>query len=433
MDRSMVINNFTQVLPEVKYEKVKESINMEVGLDVLKKMYTIHSPSGREDSLGEFLKNVLTEFGIPHVVGKQGEIYNIHPNRPLLCAHMDQVQRTRCAFTVQYYNFIYGMGGHRQAGLGADDKNGIWIILNLIKRFGDKVSFLFSTMEEVGGMTDSFMKELGKDVTDTIPYALIFDRKGKGDIIGVKNDYCGPDFEADLKEIGEEFGYAPTTGVWSDCDHISNYVPCVNLSCGYYDAHSDEEYTNVNELINSLDFGVKILETLEEKVYNRVIKEDKHDLIEWRRTASTWASKTSRLASAVYRYTEDEYEKPVSRVYDLWDWDGISEEDKKEYIENNTIVEYISEDDFLNDDYVIANYQHFEVIQGEDGFYLNTGDGELIGLTDLLELKIGTVLEVYISDKYRIVIANVDGGYDVYLENDADSKVEEVTYRDGRM
>ena len=428
MNRDM-IGNFVQPQEhKIQYESVKESHNVAIGLDALKKMYTIHSPSGKEDNLADYLISVLNRFQIPHFRGEQGEIYNITPNRPLICAHMDQVQREMCDFTIQHHNFIYGMGGHQQAGLGADDKNGVWIALNLILRHN--VSFVFSTMEEVGRMTDGFMSKLGKDVTDNIPYALIFDRKGSGDIIGVKNEYCMIDFQDDIAEIGKDFGYAPAVGVWSDCDHISKYVPCVNLSCGYYAAHTNGEYTNVNELINALDFGNKILEVLEEKWYNRVIK--KEDILNYRVTQhGTWVRE---WANKQVDKWEDRWEesRTASKIYDLFDWEGVMEDEKQEYIENNTIIEYIEDDAIPNDEFVFSNYQKFEVIQGEDGFYLSV-DGELINLTDMTEIQFGTVLEVYITDKFRIVIGNIDG-YDVYLEHD-DYKnfMEEITYRDGRV
>ena len=224
----------------VKYEAILPCDDMHFGIDVLTKMYTIHSPSGWEGKLGLYIQELLDSIGVKYTVGNKGEIYNIKAGLPLLCAHTDQVQRTKCTHTVQYNNYIYGMCGHKQAGLGADDKNGVWIVLNLVKKFGDKVSFLFSTMEEVGGMTDKFMEDLGKETTESIPYALIFDRKGAGDIIGMHNEYCMIDLWEDVAICGSVFGYSHARGVWSDCDHISNHVPCVNLSCGYWRVHQHQ-------------------------------------------------------------------------------------------------------------------------------------------------------------------------------------------------
>ena len=121
-----------EAAPTIKYEPVRHSDNMFFDIDVLKKLYTIHSPSSREGRLGKYIIALLRGMGVQHTVGSKGEIYNIKPGLPLLCVHTDQVQSKPCTHTIQNNNFIYGMGGHKQSGLGADDKNGVWILLNLI-------------------------------------------------------------------------------------------------------------------------------------------------------------------------------------------------------------------------------------------------------------------------------------------------------------
>lgn len=246
----------------------------EVGfdLDVLHDMYRIYSPSYHEKELNRYLVSILEDLDIPHIVGDQGEVYDIRPNRPLVCAHLDQVgHQSPCVEVVQQGRILRGKNGDESAGLGADDKNGVWIILNLLKKHGEGISFLFSTQEECGGMTDVFMESLGRELTDTIPYALVFDRKGGGDIIGVDNNYCMPDLEDEIAALGEQFGYRPSPGGKSDCNRIAEYVACVNLSCGYYSAHTDQEYTNIDELFNALRFGCHLVERLERDIpYMRV-------------------------------------------------------------------------------------------------------------------------------------------------------------------
>lgn len=406
-----------QAYKEVLYEPVKDSDNLECELQVLKDLYTIHSPSSHEFNLAKYIYRILAKNNIPVQVGKEGELYNIVPGAPLVCAHMDQVQRTPTDFIVQRYNYMYGMLGHEQAGLGADDKNGVWIVLNLILKYKGEISYLFSTMEEVGGMTHGFMQGLGTDVTDSIPYALIFDRKGSGDIIGTRNEYCMKDLEDDIAKCGIEFGYKPAVGVWSDCDHISEFVPCVNLSCGYYEAHTDMEYTNVNELINALDFGVKILATLGKKVYNRVVK---------RPIDNKWS--VSELGK--WRAGKLAEDKKVGKVYGLWDWPA--EEDEVEEVAVNIIQESVEGHPFLQDDaYVLDNYYEFDVLLADDGFYLNVPEG-LIHLTDMPSLRLGEELEVVITDSFVIRVSRDSLGYDAYVHSPAHNVFEEITFRDVR-
>lgn len=414
-----------EAAPTIKYEPVKHSDNMFFDIDVLKKLYTIHSPSSREGRLGRYIIALLRGMGVQHTVGSKGEIYNIKPGLPLLCVHTDQVQSKPCTHTIQNNNFIYGMGGHKQSGLGADDKNGVWILLNLIKKYGDKVSFLFSTMEEVGGMTDGFMHELGKTVTDTIPYALVFDRKGGSDIIGFDNEYCMKDLNDDIAKLGVMFGYEPAIGVWSDCDHISKYVPCANLSCGYYAPHSDNEYTNINELINALDFGAYLLENLNGCPYDRVEKKP----VEIRRWKNGYTPSMFRTSSASKPLKEEIWER-----YTFED-ELLGAMDNKPIDSGDGVATYTEEMlvDFMEDEnYVYEKYGEFDILHAVDGFYLSTPDGCVL-ITDRTELAPGELLEIIVSELFSIFIVNEeDFGYDAWIMSNDDNFQEELTYRDAR-
>lgn len=215
---------------------------------ILNTLYTIHSPSKKEDQMLSYLKRLLNEWRIDFKVGPKGQLYSINPGTPLLVAHTDQVQKSKCDVVKQYKNRIYGFDSKGNlTGLGADDKNGIYITLMQIQNFRENVSFIFSTNEEAGGYLYLLTQELETDLME-LPYALIFDRKGSSDIIGTSNNYCCDDLETAIKVVGSEYGYKPTTGVFSDCDELCSYLPCVNLSCGYYQAHTTEEYTKPAEL-----------------------------------------------------------------------------------------------------------------------------------------------------------------------------------------
>lgn len=415
-----------EAIPTIKYEPIKSSNNMFFGVDVLKKMYTIHAPSSKEGKLGRYIIALLRGMGIQYTVGRKGEIYNIKAGLPLLCAHTDQVQRIPCTHTIQNNNYIYGMGGHKQSGLGADDKNGVWILLNLIKKYSDKVSFLFSTMEEVGGMTDGFMLNLGREITDTIPYALIFDRKGGSDIIGFDNEYCMKDLNNDVAKYGCLFDYTSAIGIWSDCDHISKYVPCVNLSCGYYAPHSDQEYTNINELINALDFGACLLDNLNSTPYSRAKKKPIEALERrWR------VSYTPSLFG-----TSPSYKSLREEIWESCTLEDELQDQNKETINNGGEIATYTEEmlvDFMEDEnYVFEKYGEFDILHAVDGFYLSTPNGCVL-ITDRTELAYGEVLEVIVSDVFSIFITNEeDFGYDAWIMSNDDNFQEELTYRDAR-
>jgi len=244
-------------------------------MKLLKDLYYIYSPSGYEQKMSEFIQKYLDSLNIKYKVDGN-IIYSLKKNTLLLCAHQDQVSNYPIQKIRMHNNIIYADGN-----LGADDKNGIWITLKLLKEFPE-TSFIFSDKEEVGGNIDKLLFKYQTLLSEML-YCLVFDRKGSSDIICNDNTYGSPEFEYDLEKIGKKFRYKPSQGLWSDCDILSEYISCCNLSCGYYNAHSKTEYTKFNELNNALLYGKEILNTLTKQYeppikYNDTFKDSwKHD------------------------------------------------------------------------------------------------------------------------------------------------------------
>jgi len=237
-------------------------------MDLLHQLYFIHSPSRKEHAMSRFLRKYLKNINITDFSVLGNQIYRVKPNTKLMCAHIDQVQSEQSE--ILYYDKKLNAISS-DCGIGADDKNGIYVILNMLKKFPD-LSFIFSDQEECGGNVSavlSLLETQDKNLFETIKYCLVFDRRNGSDILAHKQGYCEKDFDTDLERLGKEFGYKTTTGLYSDCDALSLYIPCANFSCGYYLSHTANEYTKLDELENSIKFCEKILSTLD-KVYDRV-------------------------------------------------------------------------------------------------------------------------------------------------------------------
>jgi tripeptide aminopeptidase len=232
-------------------------------LKQLIELYRIHSPSNNEQQISSYIEGFLKENEIDYKKTKDFQLYNVIPYTPLICAHMDQVGLNPTT-NIYFYdnNYIFG-----DTNIGADDKNGVFILMNLLLQFKNRVSFIFSTGEEVGCNINNILKTIDpKDIS----YALVFDRANGKDIIGTANNYCNDDLEKDISSIGKKYGYRATQGLFSDCDMLARFkIPCVNLSCGYYNAHSNKEFTSLEELKNAYDFGFEILNTLD-SYYSRI-------------------------------------------------------------------------------------------------------------------------------------------------------------------
>ena len=151
-------------------------------------------------------------------------------------------------------------------GIGGDDRNGVFSVLKVLERFD--CSVLFCEDEEIGGVgAEKFIKtETAKGLE--FNYIIEFDRMNKND--AVFYDCDNPDF---TDFITKEF-YKEAYGSFSDISVLAPFLGCaaVNLSCGYYKAHTKDEFVVVTEIMKSIEEACKILE--------RTTADDKFEYIE---------------------------------------------------------------------------------------------------------------------------------------------------------
>lgn len=277
------------IIKEKKYEVLMPKEDRAL----LKGLYLLRSYSGYEDPVRNYITQFLDQLHISYVNYNGNIIGFNHPGRPLFSAHMDMVNTEGYLlspgeiavdglFTVDSKTNIrlYRDEEHkRQTSLGADDKNGIWAILTLLKN-GYDINFAFCHSEEVGGTGSQQIIDNTKlsEFIAGCQYGIVIDRRNEWDIIGYNNKYClalDDRLTAFAKDNG--FKFTPANGSCSDADRFSRILECVNLSCGYYEAHTSREYTNLNELWNTYLFCKKMLESFQYKsVSEKRMKEFKN-------------------------------------------------------------------------------------------------------------------------------------------------------------
>jgi hypothetical protein len=224
-----------------------------------------------QEKTREYVKNILSKNDIVFFEDIAGNIYNIEKvGVPLLSAHMDTVMKPNdeiLASMVQPDNTRMIVTG----GIcGGDDKCGVYLILKLLVEKKHDINFIFSVNEEVGCLgIKAFFKNAENEnkVRTNCLYCLVLDRNGHSDIICERNDYGTKKFEDALYDVSKKFGmdYAPKTGIYSDADFISDYISTANLSVGYYNAHSVNEYIDIDAMELSGIFTELILENVKEK------------------------------------------------------------------------------------------------------------------------------------------------------------------------
>ena len=159
-------------------------------------------------------------------------------------------------------------------GIGGDDRCGVYMILEVIKHYN--CSVLFCEDEEIGAIGASKFIETDLARELSFNYIIEFDRKGKND--AVFYDCDNEDFE---DFITSDF-YNAAYGTFSDISVIAPFLKCaaVNLSCGYYSAHTKQEYVVLSEMERSIEEACKILEKTTEK--------DKFEYIESKWSGYNW-------------------------------------------------------------------------------------------------------------------------------------------------
>lgn len=235
----------------------------------------------------EKLKNTLEEtlkrkYGNHNIISGDGFLYARGEIPVLLTAHMDTVHRKVVEDFYEYYkdNAHYLTSPE---GIGGDDRCGIYIILNIIEKY--KCSVLFCEDEEIGGIgSRAFCQTEYIDELKEMKYLIELDRKGFNDAV-----FYNCDNDEFTKFITENTGYAKAYGSFSD---ISNLAPAcqvaaVNLSCGYYDAHTTNEYVVLEEMAHTQNVVEKLLEVkceqfeYVEKVYSGYNYDDVYGYIEY--------------------------------------------------------------------------------------------------------------------------------------------------------
>lgn len=236
--------------------------------ELLKQMYCIYSPSGNTKKMRRFLKREITKRGGKFTQDSIGNIFvtkGKSETYPCLASHVDQVSNHthskdfRC---IESNDIIMGFSDkmREQQGLGADDKNGIFVCLNALERF-DIIKVAFFVDEEIGCHGSS---KADLSFFDDCRFVIEPDRRGGSDFISSMSGspVCSDEFS---KATGfKNFGYKHEEGTVTDVLTLLENglgISCLNLSCGYYHAHTDQEVTVVSELENCQNLVFHIIET----------------------------------------------------------------------------------------------------------------------------------------------------------------------------
>lgn len=145
-------------------------------------------------------------------------------------------------------------------GIGGDDRCGCFALVKVFQYAQIKPWLLFTCDEEIGGLGAKQFCLAHQQLQlpnqlDKFKFLIELDRKGKNDAVYYRCD--NPDFE---KYITSK-GFKTAQGSFSDISLIAPEleIAAVNLSCGYYHAHTRHEYINRSQLDDTIQKVINIV------------------------------------------------------------------------------------------------------------------------------------------------------------------------------
>lgn len=223
-------------------------MNRNEQLDLLLRLLSKATPYKYER---EFIEPFLPKGGAWDL--KDNYTLSIGNSESLFACHIDTVGGTIFDVNPIIKNDIITVGNKEARCLGGDDRCGILCLLAMIKA-NIPGTYIFHSGEECGGIGSQYILD-NIDLT-RFKRAIEFDRMDKHAVIaamgfGIR---CASDeFALELADrLGE--GFEPDyTGLFTDTFVYKDKIPeCVNLSVGYFNAHSKSESIDAAWLIDVL-------------------------------------------------------------------------------------------------------------------------------------------------------------------------------------
>jgi len=287
---------------------------MENRLKNLKDVMAVQTTSYNVKQMNKYIKFFVK--GIPDckIYKDHGNLYVTRGDAdlyPCVVAHTDTVHDIETEFYIQRHkDVLYAINGnYERVGIGGDDKVGIFVALEILRTTPIcKVAFF---RDEEVGCVGSKLADM-KFFTD-VSLVMQCDRQGYSDFVNniFMTKLYDESFSKAVEPILDKYGKVESDGGMTDVWQLAENgldVAVANMSCGYYDPHSDNEYIKISEVFSTLDMVAEIVNTLGDTKWT--IKE--------RKPAYTY-----KYGGKYGEYSYRSYGSQNSRFKDPWDdWDN---------------------------------------------------------------------------------------------------------------
>ena len=218
----------------------------------------------------QLFKRLVKKFKGKTLISK-GNFILVHGQAPvMLVAHLDTVheQNVKDICLSADRNIIMS-----PQGIGGDDRCGCSALVKVFQSVQIKPWLLFTCDEEIGGLgAKAFclahqQNQLPNEL-DNLKFIIELDRKGKNDAVYYR---CA---NSDFEEYITGKGFKTAQGSFSDISLIAPELntAAVNLSCGYYAAHTRHEYIVRSELDETIGKVIDIISDAAKLPYFKYIE-----------------------------------------------------------------------------------------------------------------------------------------------------------------
>ena len=257
--------------------------------DLLKTILAVPTKTYQEDLMIEFLDNYLTEQNIPHYVDDYGNVYATKTSErfqnqvfPCVIAHTDTVHNLVDQIIVEEFigkdrqqrskTCLKGVNSKgKPTGIGGDDKCGIFGGLTILMDLPHiKVAFFVSEETGCHGSKNSdpeFFKNVGYTIQLDAPENYMISEVCSGVRLFNRNSDFFSKVNPIITEmmIDAQYMYHPYTDVSQMV--LKHGLTSINISCGYYNYHTANEYIVLDDLYNSIEVAKRMIESLGYEVY----------------------------------------------------------------------------------------------------------------------------------------------------------------------
>lgn len=236
-----------------------------------------YSKSSLQDRLIDKLKEHFELLGGTTRKDKYGNLYVTKGTAefyPCVVGHTDINQTVRNNVKIMTaYPWMFGFDADKaeQAGIGADDKVGVYFAVHMFDLF-ENIKLFFPKDEEVG-LVGTYQAD--QTFFEDCSMLVQLDRNSyKNDLITYTNGItvCSDEFVKAADSIMDKYMYKTNNGSCTDIGGIKKFdkVNCVamNVSCGYINEHDSDEVISIPHFENAINFGYELLKLGVDKMWN---------------------------------------------------------------------------------------------------------------------------------------------------------------------